>query len=31
MNDIENLNRLLLSEKMKDIGEISEKRKKEID
>ena len=31
MNDIENLNRLLLSEKMKDLGEIGEKRKKEND
>ena len=31
MNDIENLNKLLLSDKMKDIGNISEKRNKEKD
>ena len=29
MNDIENLNRLLLSEKIKDLGEIYEKKKNE--
>ena len=31
MNEIENLNKLLIVEKMKDINSISEKKEKEID